>query len=63
MNLTTLLLNWKTSLGALGLIVVALGQALPLLLDGNPNTNPDYNLLIPEIVAALALLFARDGDR
>jgi hypothetical protein len=62
-NLTNILLNWKTSIGALGLIIVALGNALPLLLDGNPNTSPDWNLLIPELMAAFALLFAADGDK
>jgi len=62
-NLVSILANWKTSVGALGLIIVALGQALPLLFDGNPNTNPDWNILIPELMAAVALLFAADGDK
>ena len=62
-NLISILSNWKTSVGAIGLIIVALGNALPLLFDGNPNTNPDWNILIPELMAAFALLFAADGDK
>jgi len=54
--------NWKTSSVAIGMIAVALGNALPLLLDGDVNTQPNWNVLIPEVMAALALLFARDAD-
>ena len=61
-NIITILKNWKTTLGAMGLILVSLGNALPLLLDGNPNTSPDWNVLIPELMAAVALLFAADGN-
>ncbi len=60
--LVAALRNWKTTSVALGMIAVALGQAVPLLFDGDANTQPNWNVLIPEIMAALALLFARDAD-
>ena len=60
-NLLAILKNWKTTVAALGMLGIALGHALPLLFDGNPNTNPDFNVLIPEVMAAIALLFAGDA--
>ena len=55
--------NWKTTSAAIGMLLVALGPAVKALVDGDPATQPDYNTVIPEVIAAIALLLARDADK
>ena len=62
MNLALLLRNWKTTAAGGAMLVALLGNAITLLLDGDATTNPDWNLLVPELLAAIALLMARDSD-
>ena len=49
---------WTTILG----IIVLIAASLQYLLDNDPTTNPDWNIIFAEIAAGLGLLFARDGD-
>lgn len=53
--------SWKTSLfGAGGLVVVAVAAASALL-DGKPETNPDWPAVMAAAAACIGLLFARDN--
>ena len=61
-TLTGLSGSWKTSITGIITIVVAILNALKLLVDGDPTTNPDWSLLIASITAGLGLLFARDNN-
>jgi len=56
-------LSWKTTSAGLASIMSGLGQILWAILDGNPQTNPDWNTSIPLILTGLGLLFARDNDK
>tara|TARA_R100000234_G_scaffold103771_1_gene73347 strand:- start:1190 stop:1414 length:225 start_codon:yes stop_codon:yes gene_type:complete len=58
-----ILKNWKTTSAAIGMLLVALGPAVQALIDGDPSTSPNYNIVIPEVLAAIALLMARDADK
>lgn len=54
--------SWKTTLfGAGGLAAVAF-TAISALLDGDPTTNPDWNILITASLPAIGLLFSRDNN-
>ena len=55
--------NWKTTLGGVGVVLTAIGVALNRAFDGDPETNVQIELLVVEIMAGLALIFARDGDK
>lgn len=43
-------------------ILSAVTAAAQLLLDDNPNTNPDLTLTVSAIAAGLGLIFARDNN-
>lgn len=43
--------------GMLTILIRVAGQ----LLDGDPATNPDWGTEIPQLLAAIGLLFARDN--
>ena len=47
----------------LGAILSAIGLALNQLFDGNPQTTPDWNLLVPQIIAGVGLVLARDNNK
>lgn len=53
--------SWRTTsagiLGALALIFTALSA----MLDGNPETIPQWEVVIPVFITQLGLLFARDN--
>lgn len=55
--------NWKTSGAGIATILIAIGTALGALADDNPETQVDFNLLIPALIAGVGLLFSRDGDK
>ena len=55
--------SWKTTLSGLGALVTVLWNQLPLLWDGDPTTNPDYNIVVAAIIAAVGLFLARDNDK
>lgn len=54
--------SWKTTAGGTAALLTIIGNAITLLADGNPNTNPDWNTICPEIAIALGLIFSRDYD-
>lgn len=57
-------LSWKTTAAGIGMIVTALfTMILQPLTDGNPATNPDYNVAIASIIAGIGLVMARDDNR
>lgn len=52
--------SWRTTFFGAGGVLAVLAQALSQVFDGNPATNPDWNLVITALLPALGLLFARD---
>ena len=55
--------SWKTTASGVVAIIAALAGAAGLLLDGKPDTNPDYTSLIAAITAGVGLIMARDNDK
>ena len=55
--------SWKTTILAILLFGDALGHAAMALLDSDPATVPDWNLVVALAVAAAGLAFARDADK
>lgn len=54
--------SWKTTFaGIMGFIVLAWGQ-LQYMLDTDPTTNPEWNIVIGAFMTLLTGLFARDND-
>ena len=41
--------------------MTAIGSVLNQLFDGNPATNPDWNVMLPIIFTSLIGIFARDN--
>lgn len=57
-------LSWQTSAAGISAIVIAIFQMIiQPLTDGNPATNPDYNVAIASILTGVGLLRARDNDK
>lgn len=54
--------SWKTSLAGLGAVLGAVGVALKAHYDGDPNTIPDWGLVLPAVIAGFGLIFARDNN-
>jgi len=54
--------SWKTTLFGAGGIATVLFSAVAALLDGDPATNPDWNLVLGAVLPAIGLLFARDNN-
>ncbi len=54
--------NWKTTAAGGSAVLAMLVSTLRLLLDGKPETTPDWDLVIPIFCAGLVGLFARDKD-
>jgi hypothetical protein len=53
--------SWRTSTSGILAIVVAVGTAVQLLIDGNPATNPDWGTVGAAVLAGVGLLTARDN--
>ena len=53
--------SWKTSAAGIAAILVALGGAVQVLFDGNPATNPDWNVTVAAVLAGVGLMTARDN--
>lgn len=53
--------SWKTTAAGVGGLMTTLGSILNQLFDGNPATNPDWNLVLPILMTSLIGLFARDN--
>jgi hypothetical protein len=57
----TIVKSWRTTLfGVLG-IVGAIVSAVMALIDGNPATNPNWELTFSAIMAGVAAIFAKDA--
>ena len=59
MLLRTILVNWKTTAAAVGMLATVVVQVIQAL---NNESSVDWNTIIPELLGAIALLFARDAD-
>lgn len=53
--------SWKTTLFGVGGLLTVIAAALSALLDGKPETNPDWTSVIASASACIGLLFARDN--
>jgi len=53
--------SWKTTAAGVGGLLTTIGSVLNQLFDGNPATNPDWNLVLPIILTSLIGIFARDN--
>ena len=58
----TLFTNWKTTLGALGTILVLVGDSLKAVADNDPTTNPDWKLILAASGLVWSALFAKDAS-
>lgn len=54
--------SWKTSAAGVGTLLTVLGATLNQLTDGNPATNPDWNVVLPLVFTGLIGIFARDNN-
>ncbi len=55
--------SWKTTSAAIGGLIVLIGTVIKQLSDGDPSTNPDWNVVIPLAITSLVGIFARDNDK
>lgn len=55
--------SWKTTLFGAGGLATVIFNAVSAVLDGDPSTNPDWNLIFAAALPAIGLLFARDDNR
>ena len=62
-GVSTVMGNWKTTIFGAGGLLVTIVTAVSLLLDGDPLTNPDWNLVAIAVTTAIGLLFAKDVDK
>jgi len=53
--------SWRTTIGGIIVLLIPILDALKLLFDGDPATNPNWNLLVPQLAAGIALIHARDN--
>lgn len=53
--------SWKTTAAGIGALATIIGTTLNQLFDGNPGTNPDWNIVIATVFTGLVGLFARDN--
>lgn len=51
----------NTTIVGLSMLLVALGTAGAALFDGDPNTQANWAILVPELLAAIGLIVAGDG--
>ena len=55
--------SWKTTTAAAAAIVAAIATAVGAQFDGDPKTVPQWGAILPMILAAVGLFFARDNDK
>lgn len=55
--------SWKTTAAGITAIVAAIAGAAGLMLDGKPETNPDWTAVVAACSAAIGLIMARDNDK
>lgn len=54
--------SWKTTGAGIAGIIGMLGTAVSAMLDGNPATVPQWEIVIPAVIGMAGLLFARDNN-
>lgn len=54
-------LNWQTTVLGLAAILTAIGNAITAQLDDDPNTIPDWGMVLALLFAGLGLWRARDA--
>lgn len=54
--------SWKTTAAGIAGILGMLGTALSAMLDNNPATVAQWEIVIPAIITSAGLLFARDAN-
>ncbi len=59
--LTMVKINWKTTGAAIGMLLTALAPVVTALTDGDPSTHANWEIAVPAVMAAIGLLFAKDG--
>jgi divalent metal cation (Fe/Co/Zn/Cd) transporter len=52
--------NWRTTLLGLFSIASVIMSAVQLMIDGDPKTNPDWNLVFAQCSAGVGLILARE---
>lgn len=52
----------KTTIAGIAAIVAAVANAVVLLFDSDPTTNPDWGLVVAAIMAGVGNLVARDNN-
>lgn len=57
------LANWKTTVLGIGVIAAAIAGFAKALADGDPATVADPAILVAEVTAGVALIFARDANK
>ena len=55
--------NWKTSLLGLAQLFVVLGGAAVALLDDDPSTTVNIELVVASLLVALQGVWSRDADK
>lgn len=53
--------SWRTTAAGAGALITVLGATLNQMFDGDPATNPDWNMVLPLTFAGLVGLFSRDN--
>ncbi len=55
--------SWKTTAAGVSAIVCAVAGAAKLMLDADPNSNPDWTAVVAAVTAGIGLIMARDNDK
>lgn len=55
--------SWKTSVAGVATIIAALATAVSAMFDSDPNTVPEWGLLIGMLFGGAGLMLARDNDK
>ena len=54
--------SWKTTLAGIMTFVTLAWNQVQYLLDSDPMTNPEWNLVIAGLIVMVGAIFARDND-
>ena len=55
--------SWKTTIAGIAAAVAAIASAVNAQFDANPETQPEWGLVIASVTAAFGLLKAKDDDK
>jgi lysylphosphatidylglycerol synthetase-like protein (DUF2156 family) len=55
--------NWKTTTAAIAAAVSAIAGAVVAITDSDPDTVANWSEVVPLVIFAVGLLFARDADK